>query len=103
MLPRIYAQQPLRTIRYGIKTPVIQHVYKQMYTTNQQQQQPKIKQEEEKEEPSKEMRTAPKVLGLRQTPVVDRHGWLERKKNKLRDLTDYDKAFQAHAAERRHL
>ena len=98
MLPRIYTQQPLRTVRYGIQSPIIQHVYKQMYTTNQQQ--PKLKQEEE---PSKETRTAPKVLGLRQAPVVDRHGWLERKKNKLRDLTDYDKAFQAHAAERRHL
>ncbi|KAI7858660.1 ATPase assembly factor ATP10 [Circinella umbellata] len=100
MLSRIYVQQQkqqLRTIRCGIRTPIIQHAYKQMYTTNQQP--PKIKEEE----PSKELRTAPKVLGLRQTPVVNRDGWLERKKNKLRDLTDYDKAFQAHAAERRHL
>ncbi|KAI8142118.1 ATPase assembly factor ATP10 [Fennellomyces sp. T-0311] len=53
--------------------------------------------------PETDFRAAPTVLGLRQAPIVDRHGWLDRKKQKLRDLTDYDKAFAAHAAERKHL
>ncbi|KAI9318000.1 ATPase assembly factor ATP10 [Dichotomocladium elegans] len=48
-------------------------------------------------------RQAPTVLGVREAPVVDRSGWFERRKQKLRDLTDYEKAFAAHAAERRHL
>lgn len=48
-------------------------------------------------------REAPTVLGAREPPMVDKTGWLQRKKQKLRDLTDYDKAFAAHAAERRHL
>ncbi|CDS04784.1 hypothetical protein LRAMOSA07314 [Lichtheimia ramosa] len=48
-------------------------------------------------------RQPPTVLGVREAPIVDRAGWFERKKQKLRDLTDYEKAFAAHAAERRHL
>lgn len=48
-------------------------------------------------------RQPPTVLGVREAPIIDRSGWFERKKQKLRDLTDYEKAFAAHAAERRHL
>ncbi|ORY93375.1 ATPase assembly factor ATP10 [Syncephalastrum racemosum] len=48
-------------------------------------------------------RQPPTALGAREPPMVDKTGWLQRKKQKLRDLTDYDKAFAAHAAERRHL
>ncbi|SAM05493.1 hypothetical protein [Absidia glauca] len=48
-------------------------------------------------------REAPTIVGARDPPVVDKHTWLQRKKQKLRDFTDYEKAFAAHAAERRHL
>ncbi|KAF7722331.1 Mitochondrial ATPase complex subunit atp10 [Apophysomyces ossiformis] len=48
-------------------------------------------------------REPPEVLGIRDPPIVDKSGWLQRKKQKLRDMTDYEKAFAAHAAERRHL
>ncbi|KAI9028863.1 ATP10 protein-domain-containing protein [Phycomyces nitens] len=48
-------------------------------------------------------RQPPSVVGALDAPMVDRNGWLDRKKQKLRDITNYDKAFAAHAAERRHL
>ncbi|ORX56849.1 hypothetical protein DM01DRAFT_1334406 [Hesseltinella vesiculosa] len=48
-------------------------------------------------------RDTPAILGLREPPVVDKQTWLQRKKQKLQDFTDYEKAFAAHAAERRHL
>ncbi|KAI9303173.1 ATPase assembly factor ATP10 [Cunninghamella echinulata] len=48
-------------------------------------------------------REAPDVIGLKEPPVVDKNSWLQRKKQKLRDFTDYEKAFAAHAAERKHL
>ncbi|CAO3599996.1 unnamed protein product [Absidia cylindrospora] len=48
-------------------------------------------------------RDAPSILGARDPPVADKNTWLQRKKQKLRDFTDYEKAFAAHAAERRHL
>ncbi|CAO3636253.1 unnamed protein product [Cunninghamella blakesleeana] len=48
-------------------------------------------------------REAPDIIGLREPPVVDKNSWLQRKKQKLRDFTDYEKAFAAHAAERKHL
>ncbi|KAI8328243.1 ATP10 protein-domain-containing protein [Chlamydoabsidia padenii] len=50
-----------------------------------------------------QFREAPSILGARDPPVVDKNSWLQRKKQKLRDFTDYEKAFAAHAAERRHL
>ncbi|KAI8879447.1 hypothetical protein K501DRAFT_226590 [Backusella circina FSU 941] len=48
-------------------------------------------------------RQAPSGIGAREPPVVDHQNWFQRKKQKLRDFTDYEKAFAAHAAERRHL
>jgi ATPase complex subunit ATP10 len=48
-------------------------------------------------------RQAPLAIGARDPPVVDHQNWFQRKKQKLRDFTDYEKAFAAHAAERRHL
>ncbi|KAI8069411.1 ATPase assembly factor ATP10 [Gongronella butleri] len=48
-------------------------------------------------------RPTPSILGLREPPVVDKQSWLQRKKQKIKDFTDYEKAFAAHAAERRHL
>lgn len=48
-------------------------------------------------------RSPAEVLGVRDPPVVDHNNWLKRKQQKLRDFVDYEKAFAAHAAERRHL
>ncbi|KAI8359127.1 ATPase assembly factor ATP10, partial [Choanephora cucurbitarum] len=48
-------------------------------------------------------RSAPTIVGVRDPPVVDHNTWLQRNKQKLRDFVDYEKAFAAHAAERRHL
>lgn len=48
-------------------------------------------------------RDPPTSLGVKDPPVVDHNNWLQRKKQKLRDFTDYEKAFAAHAAERRYL
>lgn len=42
-------------------------------------------------------------LGVRDPPVVDHNNWIKRKQQKLRDFVDYEKAFAAHASERRHL
>jgi ATPase complex subunit ATP10 len=42
-------------------------------------------------------------LGVNDPPVVDHNNWLKRKQQKLRDFVDYEKAFAAHASERRHL
>ncbi|KAI8388501.1 ATPase assembly factor ATP10 [Radiomyces spectabilis] len=51
----------------------------------------------------KPLRDPPTVLGLRDPPVADRSSWLQRKTQKIKNFTDYEKAFAAHAAERRHL
>ncbi|KAI9263042.1 ATPase assembly factor ATP10 [Sporodiniella umbellata] len=48
-------------------------------------------------------RPAPEGLGLLEPPEVDRSQWLQKKKQKLRDLGNYEKAFSAHAAERQYL
>ncbi|KAG0169262.1 Mitochondrial ATPase complex subunit atp10 [Apophysomyces sp. BC1034] len=48
-------------------------------------------------------REPPSVLGVRDPPVVAKDSWLQQKKQKFKDMTDYEKAFAAHAAERRHL
>lgn len=48
-------------------------------------------------------RSPPTSLGVKEPPVVDHNNWLQRKKQKLRDFVDYEKAFAAHAAERRYL
>ncbi|KAF1806262.1 ATP10 protein-domain-containing protein [Mucor lusitanicus] len=48
-------------------------------------------------------RSPPTSLGVSEPPVVDHNNWLQRKKQKLRDFVDYEKAFAAHAAERRYL
>lgn len=48
-------------------------------------------------------RSPPTSLGVNEPPVVDHNNWLQRKKQKLRDFVDYEKAFAAHAAERRYL
>ncbi|KAI7905517.1 ATP10 protein-domain-containing protein [Cokeromyces recurvatus] len=45
----------------------------------------------------------PEALGMRDPPVVDHNNWIQRKKQKLRDFVDYEKAFAAHAAERKYL
>ncbi|KAL0075108.1 subunit ATP10 of the mitochondrial F1F0 ATP synthase [Phycomyces blakesleeanus] len=58
---------------------------------------------DQKAEQPKFFRQPPSVVGALDAPTVDRNGWLDRKKQKLRDITNYDKAFAAHAAERRHL
>ncbi|KAI9496036.1 ATPase assembly factor ATP10 [Zychaea mexicana] len=82
MLPRLYAQQRLRH--------AAAHHCRRMYTAKP-------------EASPVDFRQPPAVLGLREAPNVDRHGWIDRKKQKLRDLVNYEKAFAAHAAERRHL
>ncbi|KAI7865875.1 ATP10 protein-domain-containing protein [Spinellus fusiger] len=48
-------------------------------------------------------RQPPPVIGALDPPTVDRGTWLQKGKQKLRDMTDYDKAFLAHANQRRHL
>lgn len=48
-------------------------------------------------------RTPAAALGVLDPPVVDHNNWIKRKQQKLRDFVDYEKAFAAHAAERRHL
>ncbi|KAI9486010.1 MAG: ATP10 protein-domain-containing protein [Benjaminiella poitrasii] len=48
-------------------------------------------------------RNPPEVLGMKDPPVVDHYNWVQRKKQKLRDFVDYEKAFAAHAAERKYL
>lgn len=48
-------------------------------------------------------RSPPTSLGVQDPPVVDYNNWIQRKKQKLRDFVDYEKAFAAHAAERRYL
>lgn len=42
-------------------------------------------------------------FGVLDPPVVDHNNWLKRKQQKLKDFVDYEKAFAAHASERRHL
>lgn len=62
---------------------------------------------EQNEQPKPEQygvfRSPADSLGVRDPPVVDHNNWLKRKQQKLRDFVDYEKAFAAHAAERRHL
>lgn len=82
--------QPLREC--SLRT--LQPIARRLYTTETT---------EEKEQEQKPFREPPVVLGLREPPIVDKSGWLERKSRKLKDLTDYDKAFAAHAANRRYL
>ncbi|KAI8979941.1 hypothetical protein BDB01DRAFT_249035 [Pilobolus umbonatus] len=48
-------------------------------------------------------REPPSALGLAELPELDKNTWMERKKQKLKDLANFDKAFAAHAAERRYL
>ncbi|CEI97699.1 hypothetical protein RMCBS344292_11826 [Rhizopus microsporus] len=48
-------------------------------------------------------REAPRGLGLVNPPEVSHGTWIQKKKQKLRDLGDYEKAFAAHAAERQYL
>lgn len=48
-------------------------------------------------------REAPRGLGLVDPPEVSHGTWIQKKKQKLRDLGDYEKAFAAHAAERQYL
>ncbi|KAI9357810.1 hypothetical protein BD770DRAFT_388368 [Pilaira anomala] len=48
-------------------------------------------------------RKAATSFGVLDPPVVDRNNWLQRKQQKLKDFVDYEKAFAAHASERRHL
>jgi ATPase complex subunit ATP10 len=63
--------------------------------------------EEKKEQPPPPQygtfRTPAASLGVLDPPVVDHNNWIKRKQQKLRDFVDYEKAFAAHAAERRHL
>lgn len=71
-------------------------VQQRCLSTDQTQQQPA---------PEKygKFRSPPTSLGVNEPPVVDHNNWLQRKKQKLRDFVDYEKAFAAHAAERRYL
>jgi hypothetical protein len=48
-------------------------------------------------------RQPPTVLGVKERPVPDRNSWVGRQKQKLQDLTNYEKAFASHAEERRYL
>jgi hypothetical protein len=48
-------------------------------------------------------RQPPSVLGIKERPIPDRNSWVGRQKQKLQDLTDYDKAFASHVEERRYL
>jgi hypothetical protein len=48
-------------------------------------------------------RQPPSVLGIKERPIPDRKSWVGRQKQKLQDLTDYDKAFASHVEERRYL
>lgn len=48
-------------------------------------------------------RQPPSVLGVKERPIPDRNSWVGRQKQKLQDLTDYDKAFASHVEERRYL
>ncbi|KAI8054962.1 ATPase assembly factor ATP10 [Gilbertella persicaria] len=64
---------------------------------------PEQQQEQQKPERYGAFRSAPSSLGVRDPPVVDHNNWIQRNKQKLRDFVDYEKAFAAHAAERRHL
>lgn len=48
-------------------------------------------------------RNPPTSLGVKDPPVVDHNTWLQRKKQNFKDLTNYEKAFAAHAEERRYL
>ncbi|KAI8976997.1 ATP10 protein-domain-containing protein [Mycotypha africana] len=48
-------------------------------------------------------RQPPASLGSTEPPVIDQNTWFQRKKQALKDFTDFDKAFAAHAAERRYL
>lgn len=63
----------------------------------------KSKEEQPKPEKYGIFRSAPVALGVQDPPVVDHNNWVQRKKQKLRDFVDYEKAFAAHAAERRYL
>jgi ATPase complex subunit ATP10 len=74
-------------------------IQKRCLTTDQKEPQP--------QQPAPEkygnFRSPPTSLGVNEPPVVDYNNWLQRKKQKLRDFVDYEKAFAAHAAERRYL
>ncbi|KAG2175388.1 hypothetical protein INT43_001035 [Umbelopsis isabellina] len=48
-------------------------------------------------------RQPPTVLGVKERPIPDRNSWTGRQKQKLQDLTNYEKAFASHAEERRYL
>jgi len=62
----------------------------------------------EQTKPTKPVEDAPKpqpptVLGVKERPIPDRNSWVGRQKQKLQDLTNYEKAFASHAEERRYL
>lgn len=64
---------------------------------------PKNAEKDGKNDKIEPKRQPPTVLGVKERPIPDRNSWTGRQKQKLQDLTNYEKAFASHAEERRYL
>lgn len=100
---RILSRRLVNQQQQAWKTIAVSQCYRYLTTANTQQQQTPSTGEQPKPEQYGVFRSPAASLGVNDPPVVDHNNWLKRKQQKLRDFVDYEKAFAAHASERRHL